>query len=476
MFEKKLIARRDFLRNSAFAAGAIVLAACKPAAAPTAVPEAPAKVEATKAPEAAPVERKDVEVWTGWTEDAAKNIEAILDGYNKSQERVTAKHVVIPENMTQRLLAGISAGTPPGTAVVFGASVAYQLAAQDGLLALDEVGKPEQIDALKKWMLPAIWDLGTYEGKFYYASMWNQCYGMFMNIKICEEKGVDPNKPAQNWEEMDEVWEKLTTYNADGSIDVLGGDVTWESIITARFLGQYVTEDGRTITANHENNLKALEWLTNRWKRIGPSNLQDYYASLSGRGERSAGLDPWLSGLRATNITGPWHFNTIKNFAPADFRYTVWPFPKPASADKVGMYTYGDGWIMPKGCPDVESSWEIIGTLTGATGDKDVYTSLFTTWQCVNGPVSKQMLDWPAFKDKVIGACPGYQEIFLKDLFESDYYLYPPKIPTSASYQSMMGSEWEKARLGEKTPKEALDFVQEQAQKELDDWIANVAK
>lgn len=29
-----------------------------------------------------------------------------------------------------------------------------------------------------------------------------------------------------------------------------------------------------------------------------------------------------------------------------------------------------------------------------------------------------------------------------------------------------------KARLGEKTPQEALDFVTEQAQKELDTWLA----
>jgi hypothetical protein len=35
----------------------------------------------------------------------------------------------------------------------------------------------------------------------------------------------------------------------------------------------------------------------------------------------------------------------------------------------------------------------------------------------------------------------------------------------------MLNAEWEKARLGEKSPQEALDFVQEQAQKELDTWL-----
>lgn len=464
------LSRRSFLRTAAVSAGAVALAACAPKAEPTKAPVA----EATKAPTAAPapVERVELEVWTGWTEQAAKNIEMILGGYNDSQDAITAKHVVIPDNMTQRLLAGISAGNPPGTAVVFGANIAYQLASQGGLLALDEVGEADQIATLKEWMDPAIWDLGTYEGKFYYASMWNQCYGIFLNTKIAKEKGVDPEKPPQNWDEMDQAWEKLTTYNADGDIDVLGGDITWNALIMGRFLGQFI-EDGQTVTANHPNNLEALEWLTNRWARITPQKMQDFYASLQGAGGRSAGLDPFLAGLRATDLTGPWKFNTIVNFAPEDFEYTVWPVPKPASKDKVGMYTYGDGWIMPTGCPNPTAAWEIIGAMTGAMGDKDVYTSLFTTWQCVNGPVSKKILEHPAFQEKVVGMCPGYKEVFLVDLYDSDYYLFPPKIPTSSSYTGLLGAEWEKARLGEKTPKEALDFVQEQAQAELDDWYAN---
>ena len=471
MDPKKRILRRTFLKESALAGATLLLAACAPKVEPTTVPAVAAVKEATPAP----VEKVELEVWTGWTEEMATNIEKILGDYTKSQDRVTAKHVVIPENMTQRLLASISAGNPPGTAVVFSAAIAYQLAAQEGVLALDEVGKPEQIDALKNWMEPALWELGVYEGKFYFASMWNQCYATYVNTKICKERGVDPDKPPQTLEELDQVWDKLTTYFPDGSIDVLGGDNTRVAQLMARHLGQYVSEDGKTILANDPNNLKALEWLTARYKRIGPQKLQDYYSSLAGVGERSAGLDPFCAGLKATYDTGPWHFNTIIKYAPEGFEYTVWPFPRPAGVTEWGMYTYGDGLIIPRGCPNVEAAWDIIGTLTGATGDKDVYTSLFITWLCVNGPVSRKILDWPLFKSGVIGACPGYQEIFLKDLYESDYYLYPPKIPTSVSYSAMMDAEWEKARLGQKSPKEALDLVTEQAQKELDEWYVQKA-
>lgn len=471
----KRISRRDFLKGAALTGAGLVAAACAPAPAPA---PAAKPAEATKAPASeptkapAPAQAIQIDVWTGWTEAAAKNIEQILDGYNKSQSKIVAKHVVVPDNMTQKLLAGVAAGNPPTTAVVFGASIAYQLAAQKAILPLDEIGKPDQVATLKKWMLPAIWDLGVYDGKFYYASMWNQCLGVFVNTKMCKERGVDPAKPPATLEELDAIYDKLTTFDAQGNINVLGGDFTWSAMIMGRFLGKFVSEDGRKILANDPNNIKALEWQANRWKTVGVKKLQDFYASLAGRGERSAGNDPFLSSLRATVVTGPWQFDTLKRYKQPDFEFTVWPYPGPAGVTKRGMYTYGDGWIVPKGGKEPAAAWEIISAMTGATGDRDVYSSLFTTWQCVNGPVSKEMINWPKFKAEVIGQCPGYQEIFLKDLFESDVYLYPPKIPTSSSYSSLLGAEWEKARLGQKTPKEALDYVTQQAQKELDDWLA----
>jgi multiple sugar transport system substrate-binding protein len=470
--KSKHLSRREFLKGAALGGAGLVAAACvAPAPAAPAAPAAtaaPAAAAATAAPAAQGAQT--IEVWTGWTEAMAKNIEQILGDYSKSQDKVVAKHVVVPENMTQKLLAAVSAGNPPATAIVFGANIAYQLAAQKGLMALDEIGTPDQVSTLKKWMLPAIWDLGTYEGKFYFAAMWNQCYGIFVNTKMCQEKGVDPTKPPATLEELDAIYDKLTTFDAKGNINVLGGDHTWAETVVARFLGKFMSDDNKKVTANDPNIVKALTWQTDRWKKVGVQKLQDFYSSLQGRGDRSAGNDPFLSGLRATLVNGPWEYDTILRYKPAGFEYTVWPWPSPAGTSKKGMYTYGDGWIIPKGSKNPTAAWDIISTLTGATGNRDVYSSLFSVWQCVNGPVSPSMLDYPKFKSDVIAKCPGYDTVFLQDLFKSDQYLFPPKIPTSASYLSLFDTEWEKARLGQKTPQEAMDFVTQQAQKDLDNW------
>jgi multiple sugar transport system substrate-binding protein len=470
--------RRAFLRQIAFGGAALVLTACggaatTPSGSGTAANAgaAPTAANPASAPAAANG-TTEIEIWTGWTEQAAKNIESILDGYNKSQTKIVAKHVVVPEAMNQKLLAAVAAGNPPGAAIVFGADTAYQLAAQNALLALDEVGKAEQVQALKSSMLPALWDLGMYQGKLYFASMWNQCWGVFVNTDLAKKQGVDPSKPPQTLEELDQAWEQMTIRDGSGQISVLGGDATDAPMIMARFLGKWTSDDGKTITANDPNNLKALEWVANRWKKLGPDQLQAFYASLQGRSDRSAGSDPFLSGLIATTVQGPWEYDTILKYKPANFNYTVWPLPGPAGQAKKGMYTYGDGWIIPKGSKAPEAVWDIIGVMTGATGSKDVYTSLFTTWQCVNGPVSPDIVNYPPFKEQVIDKCPGYQDVFLDDLYKSDYYLYPPKIPTANSYTTLMRTEWEKVRLGQKGAQEALDFVDQQAQQELDQWKA----
>jgi hypothetical protein len=82
------------------------------------------------------------------------------------------------------------------------------------------------------------------------------------------------------------------------------------------------------------------------------------------------------------------------------------------------------------------------------------------------------MIDYPRFQTNVMAKCPGYGDVFLADLYDSDQYLFPPKIPTSASYQSLLSAEVEKVRLGEKDAQAALDGVTEAAQKELDTWLA----
>ncbi|MBA8794765.1 ABC-type glycerol-3-phosphate transport system substrate-binding protein [Friedmanniella endophytica] len=456
---------RSPLSRRALLTGA--LASTVAAAAGCFAPNAPTK-EDVSGP--TPGARVPIELWSGWTESAAKQIESILADYNRSQTAVVAKHVVVPGDMTQKLLAAVNANRAPSAAIVFGAGLSYQLAARQALVAVEDIATPAELDRMNSWMTPGLRELGRFEGKTYFVPMWSQCWGVFVNRTLAQKAGVDPDSPPEDLDALAEAWRKMTTFDSRGEIEVLGGSTTDLSVVTGRFLGRLVSEDGNTITTTDPGVVSAGRWIDDFWSSMGRKKMQNYVASLQGRGERSGNQDPFLAGIQATTLTGPWQYDSILRYAPKGFSWTVWPFPKPAGVTKRGIYTYGDGFVFPSRGKDPGAGWQLAQKLTGISGDVDLYSKLFTTWQCVNGPTSTQVDRSAYFRQKVIARCPGYDTIFLDELAHADYYLYPPKIPTSSTYTSALDAEFEKVRLGQVPLEEALAKVQSDAQTDLARW------
>jgi len=85
---------------------------------------------------------------------------------------------------------------------------------------------------------------------------------------------------------------------------------------------------------------------------------------LQGARRALGGQRPVLSGPDAhTYVTGPWHFDTINRYQPEGFEFTGLALARPPQArPRSGMYTYGDGWIIPKGSKDPAAAWDIIST------------------------------------------------------------------------------------------------------------------
>ena len=328
------ISRRDFLRAGAGVTGLLVLSACVPPAAPGAPAAGGA---AAGAGGTAPIE---LEVWTGWTEAMATNIEKILDGYNKSQTKVVAKHVVVPESHDPEA-AGRGRGRQP-------ARHRRRLWRQHRLPA----GRPEgaagagrdrhadQVDTLKKWMAASHLGPGRLRGQVllrqHVESVLRAC---FVNTKMCREpQASTPHKPPQNLEELADAWEKLTTYDANGNIDVLGGDFTLvrsghgplpRPVRLRRRQEDHRQPSEQRQGAQVDHRLLGAGWASTK--------LQDFYASLAGPHANARPARTRSSpGLRATFVTGPWQFDTINRYKPEGFEFTVWPLPRPTQPGQEG--------------------------------------------------------------------------------------------------------------------------------------------
>ena len=90
--------RRSFLKRALLAGGGLTLAT---AATPMATSAATGTRDILG-------EAADISVWTGWTARAAKDLKKILNSHKGSRKMVSARHVVVPDNLVQRQLAAIA--------------------------------------------------------------------------------------------------------------------------------------------------------------------------------------------------------------------------------------------------------------------------------------------------------------------------------------------------------------------------------
>lgn len=86
-------------------------------------------------------------------------------------------------------------------------------------------------------------------------------------------------------------------------------------------------------------------------------------------------------------------------------------------------------------------------------------------------PVTTQILDHEPFQ-QLVADFPGYQEMI--DMFlNGDHVLLPPKMPVGSFYGDRLNAARNRSRLLEQTPRDAMDEVTAEVQKELDDFYAN---
>ncbi len=435
--------RRTFLRNAGIATVAVGAAA-----------GIPSLLEER----AAAADQVTIQYWNGWTEQYAKKVEQLASYFHQQNPTITVKNVAVSGDMNAKLLAAVAASNPPDVVTLFGAGNVYTMADQSALVSLDEVATAEQIARMKQWVAPAIWDLGTYKGKVYGISQWAQSWQILYNKTHAREAGLPVEKGIQSLEDLQHWASKLTRYDSHGNISRLGFYDSQLDNWLAPFGGQFTDTKG-AITANHPNNVRALEYLVSFATMSDPKKVAAFNSSLASAGERSATFDPFIIGKISMQDNGPWELGNIYDYAPKGFAYGTSNLPSPKDKPGIGIYTYGDIAVVPRGAPHPKEAWQFISYLTGASGNHTQYANLFKVWSCVNAPNSAAALGIPAFRAATSAICPGYDK-YAYAFFHASRYLFPPKLPIAAFYDTTLTTYVSKALLGELSPQAALDQVQ----------------
>ena len=273
--------------------------------------------------------------WGGDAEMAA--MESVIKAWNDANPDIQVKGIGGSIN-AEEIVASVAGGTAPDMIIMCDNGAVAGYAHDQVIIPLDDVLK--QIGADTSNIIPAALKWVSYQGKLYGLPFGQDTYALYYNTDAFKEVGLDPAKPPTT---LDELWadaEKLSKWNADGTLARAGFIPTDPSNnieqTSALFGCQLYDDASKKVTVNSQ---ACIDWLN--WYKQWYDTYNKNGALVNLIASRTGG-DPGLliSGQQAMGIYGEW--NTGKAYIPTngpDLKYDTAPIPS------LNPDTYGAGFI-----------------------------------------------------------------------------------------------------------------------------------
>lgn len=317
-----------------------------------------------------------LDYWEKWTGHEGKAMEAIVDAFNKSQDKLFVRYVMT-NSIHQKAMVSILGGNPPDILGLYAFNVS-SYANANAILELSDLAKNAGL-SLEQYA-PGMRPVMTY-GPDASAAGW---YGiintagtlaLYWNKSLFRERaaelkarGLDPTKAPRTIRELDLANEVLSTTQGNGTLGsyplARAGFIHmepgwWSWIWPAMFGGSiYDPQTDKALAASSESN-RAYEWVQTYPKLFGIDNVEKFR---SGFGPYGTPQSAFLTGEVAMVIQGPWLANLIKAFKP-DLDYGVAPLPVVDDLlDESQPLTCIDTDVLmiPRGAKHPEASMEFI--------------------------------------------------------------------------------------------------------------------
>lgn len=320
-----------------------------------------------------------VDYWEKWNGFEADAMRSIVEAFNRSQDRIEVHFLSVDEVDTKLLLAA-SSGHPPDIAGLWSENIPDfaekgALTPLDGALAESGLG-PETY-------LPVYWELCRHRGFTWGLPTTPACVALFYNKRLFRAAGLDPERPPRTMAELNEMSRRLTVVEIERSGKrerVPFSDLTPQERSGRHFTlvqlghlpqdaGMYTAEwgywfgaryyDGEGhILANDPGMLATYAWLQGAAEAYGTDNLRDFGSSF---GIQQSGQTPFLSGVEAMVVQGPWWPNFIAKYAPG-LEWGAAPCPAVEGVAPRGPLTVAqtDVVVIPKGAAHPREAFEFI--------------------------------------------------------------------------------------------------------------------
>lgn len=283
---------------------------------------------------------KEVILWGGSSDEAAKPIFAIVDKFNASQDEYKAKYVIQKE-LEQKLLTGLASGQVPDV-VIWDRWMTSLYAPKKAFVEMGPLLEKDNIST-DDFYDQALREL-TVNDKIYGLPFTVDNRSLFYNEELLDKAGV---KPPTNWDELLDVAVK-TTQRSGKTLKVSGfmlDDVGLFNMWIRQAGGRMISEDMKTVAFNSPEGLSVL----NFWRQMMDEGVYEL-------GFGKGGM-PFPAGQVAQTYTGPWSFTDFDK--AKSLKYGVAEPPAGPKGDKAaGMG--GHGLVLPAGSKNQDGGWAFI--------------------------------------------------------------------------------------------------------------------
>jgi ABC-type sugar transport system permease subunit/ABC-type glycerol-3-phosphate transport system substrate-binding protein len=285
--------------------------------------------------------------------------------------------------------------------------------------------------------------------------------------------------PPRTWEELEEMALAMTERDERGNIRSIGfipnyGN-SWLYLYGWQAGGEFMSEDGRTVTLNHPRIVDALEFMTRIYDKLGGArDVAGFEQSFQG-GE----LDPFIQGRVAMKIDGVWVMESLA-FYGRTLDFGAAPPPMPAQSLEAGMspisWVGGFAYAIPSTAREKDGAWELIRYLSSQRAHAIMMESQYYNFLSQGRPFlprqfpHREQNEW-AFQKYVM------QNDALEDRFKDamaqfhallDHSRFRPVTPVGQKLWNAQIRAMEAAIYGRRTPQEALDYHTAIVQRDLD--------
>ncbi|HTQ09834.1 MAG TPA: ABC transporter substrate-binding protein [Fimbriimonadaceae bacterium] len=293
------------------------------------------------------------EKWTGFERDA---MQAVVDDFNKSQNRIHVD-LVATSDVGNKTMFAVSAGCPPDVAGLWGDNVAHY-ADDRAVIPLDDFCRQYGITAAD--YIPCYWKLVNYDGHTWALPSTPSSSALHYNTALLRKLGFDPDRPPKTIEELTRMSDAMT-FKKNGHLEKAGfmpsqpGNWNWG---WGYLFGGKLWDGEDKITTDTPENIRAFDWIQSFSRKFGRGEAEAFKNSF---GNVASPQNPFIAGQVVFELEGVWTHNFVHKYAP-DIKLGVAPFPYPADRpDLAGSTFVGEDILcIPRGAPHPKEAFEFI--------------------------------------------------------------------------------------------------------------------